>query len=201
MRRLSKAIPIALLLSLVFQGSASAATARVAELDFVFTPDPLKLRPGDSVEWRNQVINFHTTTDDGALALWDSGLMGFRASFTFTFTAGGTYPYRCDLHERFGMFGQVLVRDLVSPPQGPVGTVFTITVASVEAPVDFVYDVQKRNPGGTFQDWMAGITSLSAAFDSTGQPAGVYGFRSRLRRVSDNASAAYSPTASITVTG
>jgi hypothetical protein len=77
---------------------------------------------------------------------------------------------------------------------------FTITVASVTAPTGFVYDIQKKNPGGSFQDWMIGISSLSAVFDSTGQVAGVYQFRSRLRRTSDGAASGYSPGQSLRVT-
>jgi hypothetical protein len=44
------------------------------------------------------------------------------------------------------------------------------------------------------------VTSTSVQFDSTGVPTGPYRFRSRLRRLSDDAASGFSPTASITVT-
>jgi len=210
MRRLPKAIPVSVLLTSLFQGIASAspvrpatetaATVKIIELDFVFAPDPGQAHLGDTVVWWNDVANHHTATDESLLVLWDSGDMGFQDTFAYTFTAAGTYPYRCDFHERYGMYGTVVVKDNVSPPSGPVGTVFTITVASVEAPTGFVYDIQKRNPVGGFRDWMIGVTQSSVSFDSTGRLTGTYGFRSRLRRVSDDAATEYSPFARITVT-
>jgi hypothetical protein len=78
--------------------------------------------------------------------------------------------------------------------------VFTVTVATVPAPTDFVYDVQKANPNGVWRDWMMGVTSISVTFDSSGWPEGTYRFRSRLHRLSDDASSDYSPNASIAVT-
>ncbi len=83
---------------------------------------------------------------------------------------------------------------------GPVGTMFTVTVATIAAPTGFVYDVQKANPGGGFADWKIGITTMSATFDSTAQATGVYKFRSRLRKTSNGATSGYSPAFSITVT-
>jgi hypothetical protein len=77
---------------------------------------------------------------------------------------------------------------------------FTITVASITAPTGFVYDIQKRNPGGNFQNWMVGVTAKSVVFNSTGQPTGIYSFRSRLHRLSDNATSGFSAAKSVTVT-
>jgi plastocyanin len=201
MRRLLRAISGVLLLCLLFPGSASAGTVNIIELNFVFTPDPVTVVLGDTVTWENQVENAHTTTDLSPLLLWDSGEMEPQATFSYTVVAAATYPYWCTLHEPFGMFGVLQVRDLVSPPSGPQGTVFTITVATQPAPSGFVYDVQKRNPGGGFQQWMTGVSDPSVAFDSTGQPPGTYSFRSRLRRLSDNKATQFSPRAILKVTG
>jgi len=172
----------------------------VQELDFVFIPDPAKAQLGQTVQWGNTVHNVHTTTGAAPLSLWDSGVMNFGNKFAFTFTAAGVYPYLCTLHEGLNMVSSVGVRDTVDPPSGPVGTVFTVTLATIPAPADYVYDAQKREPGGPWRDWMTGITSTSVPFDSTGKLPGTYQFRSRLHRVSDDASTNYSPPASITVT-
>lgn len=170
------------------------------ELSFVFIPDPAKAKVGQTVRWVNAVIAHHTTTGAAPLSLWDSGEMLYKERFDFTFTAAGRYPYLCTLHERYDMVSSVGVRDRADPPSGPVGTIFTITVATIPAPSDYIYDVQKWEPGGVWQDWMMGVTSTSVEFDSTGKPTGTYRFRSRLHRISDDASSEYSPAVSITVT-
>jgi plastocyanin len=172
----------------------------IQELNFVFTPDPATIPLGQTVRWGNTTLNDHTTTGDAPLSLWDSGLMDWRETFNQTFTAAGSYGYFCSIHERYNMFSSIRVADAVDPPSGPVGTVFTVTVATVPAPTDFVYDVQKANPNGVWRDWMMGVTSISVTFDSSGWPEGTYRFRSRLHRLSDDASSDYSPNASIAVT-
>src|SRR2546425_6652605 len=85
------------------------------------------------------------------------------------------------------------------PPSGLGGGVFTTTRARVGAPAGSVYDIQKRDPGGTFQNWMV-VTDPSVSFDSTGMVPGPYRFRSRLRRSSDGAVTEYSPAATVRVT-
>jgi plastocyanin len=200
-RSVTGAVVLALLVALLLPGTSSAAgTRQISELDFVFTPDPADIRLGDTVKWKNRVHNKHTTTDQSPLQLWDSGLMGEGATFSYTMTAAGTYPYFCLLHERFGMFGLLQVMDFASPPEGPVGTVFSIRVATAPAPDGFVYAIQKRDPGGVFQDWLSGVDA-SVSFDSTGVSSGIYGFRSRLVRVSDGAATFNSPPLRVQVTG
>jgi plastocyanin len=201
MRRMPRAVTLGLLLALLLPaGRSDAATTLIVELNFVFAPDPASIRLGDTITWENQVENMHTTTDQGQLQLWDSGLMDLGDTFSYTVTAAGTYPYFCRLHERYGMFGTLQVKVQASPPSGPVGTVFTITVATVAAPDGFVYDIQKRDAGGLFRKWIS-TTEVSATFDSTGQVPGRYRFRSRLRRLSDGGATAYSPAATVRVNG
>jgi plastocyanin len=172
----------------------------IEELNFVFIPDPANVQLGQTVQWVNRQLNDHDTTGDAPLSLWDSGNMSQHETFSYAFTAGGAYPYLCTIHERYNMVSSIRVRDTVDPPSGPVGTIFTVTVASIPAPTDYVYDVQRRAPVGTWKDWMMGLTATSVQFNSTGKPTGTYQFRSRLHRVSDDASSDYSPPASITVT-
>src|SRR5712691_1967195 len=121
MRSVTGAVIVGLLLAVLLPGGSSfAATKRIQELDFVFAPDPVNLRMGDTVTWQNKVKNLHTTTDQSPLLLWDSGLMGLDDTFSYTVTAAGTYPYFCQLHERFGMFGTFQAIDVPSPRKGPV---------------------------------------------------------------------------------
>jgi plastocyanin len=201
MRRVATIVSAALMLVSLVPNAASARTINIAMLDYVFAPDPVKVTMGSSVTWNNDLKQNHDTTDQSALRLWDSGLINYRQTFTYTFTYAATYAYFCDLHERFGMFGTIAVPDRASPPNGPAGTQFTVTVASVDAPGGFVYDIQKKDPSDSFfEDWMLGVTTGSVVFDSTGAPPGTYAFRSRIRRTSDNHSVLYSPPVSVSVT-
>jgi plastocyanin len=203
LRPVRRILPLALLLILVSQSSAQAATKTVLMTFPIFTPETVEPVPGETVRWINDehpALTVHTSTGDSPLALWDSGTMQPGDSFDFVFIAGGKYPYRCTFHADSGMRGTVLVKIKAQPRSGPVGTVFTVTVASVNAPSGFVYDIQKKNPGGSFQNWMLGVTTKSVQFNSSGQPTGTYSFRSKLHRTSDNATSGFSPARSITVT-
>jgi plastocyanin len=202
MRRLRVAVPLALIVGLLLPTDASAAGPRIVMLNFTFAPILARPRIGQDVTWWNEVNNrqSHTATDTGPLGIFDSGTLGGGQTYTYRFTAAASYTYECTLHYFYGMIGTVGVRGLASPPTGGVGTVFTITVATEDAPAGMVYDIQKRNPSGHFQPWITGATASTATFDSTGQPTGVYSFRSRLRRLSDEASTGYSPAFSIEVT-
>jgi plastocyanin len=193
----------ALAIGLLFPTDSLAAAPRIAMLNFVFAPDPAYPRIGQTVIWWNERNNrsTHNTTDSSPLLLWQSPDLLGGETFTYTFTAAGTYLYECTLHDFFGMVGSIRVPDSASPPNGPAGTIFTITVASVDAPTGMVYDIQEKDPGGSFRNWILGTTLRTAEFDSTGRPIGTYRFRSRLRRVSDNGTIGFSPAVSIEVTG
>jgi len=201
LRLFRRATPLALLLALVVQTGAQASTVSVSMVNFSFTPDPGKAKLGDTIKWTNSTASTnHTSTQDTPLALWDSGTVLPGGTFSFTVTAAGLYPYHCTFHSSLGMKGTIGARDKVVPTSGPVGTMFTVTVASIAAPAGFVYDVQKQNPGGGFADWKVGIATMSVIFDSTAQATGTYKFRSRLRRTSNGATSGYSPGFPITVT-
>src|SRR5439155_20998006 len=110
----------------------------------------------------------------------------------------GTYPYHCTYHVGLGMRGAIALRDGATPRSGSVGTVFTITVATMNG-VDWVYDVQKKTPTGSFEDWKMGVSSAAVTFDSSHQAAGSYQFRSRVHLLSGGQSL-YSPQVSVQVT-
>jgi plastocyanin len=200
-RSVRRVVPLSLFLVVVlsWQSSALAANFDVTIVDFAFTPKATQLQMGDSVTWTNTGNALHTSTGDRPLRLWDSPIMSAGQSYTLTFTAAGIYSYHCRFHPY--MHGRVSARDLAAPLSGHAGTVFTITVATVPAPTGFVYDVQMKAPGGVFQDWMLGIVTTTAQFDSTGQPTGQYQFRSRMHRVSPvDGPGEYSLPAAISVT-
>jgi plastocyanin len=64
------------------------------------------IKAGDSVVWQNVDSMDHTTTSD--TGVWDSPVAQ-GASFKFTFTTAGTYPYSC-LKHKSTMKGTVVVQ-------------------------------------------------------------------------------------------
>lgn len=73
-----------------------AAEHAVQITDSTFSPATLTIQVGDTVTWRNADDRPHTVTaNDGA---FDSGNLDEGVDFSFTFTAPGTYTYRCDYH-------------------------------------------------------------------------------------------------------
>lgn len=87
----------------------SAATSSVSIADFAFAPQTLNVTVGTTVTWTNNGIYPHTTTSD--TGVWDSGPMSTPGqTFSYTFNAPGSYPYRCTYHAAFyGMVGTVNV--------------------------------------------------------------------------------------------
>jgi plastocyanin len=71
-----------------------------------YMPSTLTVPVGTKVTWTNKEGNIHTvTSNDG---LFDSGILGFGQTFSYTFTARGTFNYYCIPHE--GMTGQIIVQ-------------------------------------------------------------------------------------------
>jgi plastocyanin len=198
MRLLRRSAPLAAVLVLFIHADAFATVKNVAISNFQFTPNLSKLKIGDSVKWTNNGPSSHTTTSDAPFSLWDSGTLAVNGTFSWPFNAAGIFPYHCNIHP--SMTANIGVRGQATPPSGPVGTQFTVKVSQIPAPPLFLYDVQMKNPGGQWTDWMIGITTATVNWDSTGKPTGLYQFRSRLRRISDGSASLYSPASKVTVT-
>jgi plastocyanin len=65
-------------------------------VNFAFEPADLAVKVGDTVVWTNNGSAPHTTTSDAGV--WDSGTLSPGGTSTFTFTAAGTFQYRCNIH-------------------------------------------------------------------------------------------------------
>jgi plastocyanin len=200
LRLVRRASVLGLLLALFVQGNALAATTNVSMTNFLFTPKNAAVGIGGTVHWTNDSGSSHTSTGDSPLSLWDSGTVPGGGTFDFVFTAGGQYKYHCTFHQSLGMTGAVSVRIRANPPSGPAGTTFTITVASINAPAGFVYDIQKKNPGGNWQNFMTNVTAKSVQWNSTGFAPGSYSFRSRLHNTANQATSGYSQAKVVMVT-
>jgi plastocyanin len=72
------------------------ALVNVSITEFMFSPNRLQVRVGDQVKWTNNGTVNHTSTAKGGV--WNSGTIAPGGSFTFTFTAAGTFKYRCQFH-------------------------------------------------------------------------------------------------------
>ncbi|MCT7378048.1 cupredoxin domain-containing protein [Chelativorans salis] len=96
------------------------ATVEMGLISFV--PETIRIRPGQTVQWRNTSINTHTVTGDPALAsnpanvslpknakTFRSGSIEAGQTFERTFTVPGTYRYTCLPHEALGMQGTIIV--------------------------------------------------------------------------------------------
>lgn len=103
-------------------GPASDAAAVVDMRDsLAFEPDAVRIKVGETVEWRNRSVYTHSVTDDPARAKdavdaqLPEGAEPFSASvapgqvYHHSFTVPGTYRYFCTAHEDWGMHGQVIV--------------------------------------------------------------------------------------------
>ena len=71
-----------------------------------FSPTTLNVDAGTTVVWQNKDSTAHTTTSDAA-GLWNAALAPGQ-EFSRTFSAAGTFPYRCTIHA--GMTGTVVVK-------------------------------------------------------------------------------------------
>jgi plastocyanin len=106
--------------------TVEAAQAPVVDMtdSLTFEPNELKVKVGDTVEWRNAGNIAHTVTtepskvsDPGRVSVpqgakpWDSGLLGGDDTFSRTFDRPGTYRYLCIPHEGANMVGKVVVEE------------------------------------------------------------------------------------------
>ncbi len=195
MRRAATAIVACLILA----GAAlpaGAATTTVSVVDFAFSPKSIKVAQGDTVQWHNTGTRTHTATQDAPLAAFSTGNIAPGATSTGkALNAAGTYPYHCAIHP--SMVGSIKVPVKVRPTSGTTVTVFTLTIATQAAPTGFVYDAQQKVGDGPWVAYTTGATTASITFQATS--AGIYSFRSTLRKVSTGAKSKPSPAKSITV--
>jgi plastocyanin len=71
-----------------------------------YVPNPVTISAGSVVTWTNNDSTAHTASSN--TGVFNSGTIGPGQSFSFTFTAAGTYQYHCTFHQ--GMVGSVVVQ-------------------------------------------------------------------------------------------
>lgn len=123
MRALRFAVALTALLWLGMSTSASAAprTVDVTIQNFIYSPNPITIDPGDSVRWTNLDTAQHSaiSVNEGFI----SAVIGQNQSTTVTFNDPGTFEYVCAVHGA-SMKGTVIVRGTPvekAKAPGPVG--------------------------------------------------------------------------------
>lgn len=90
------------------QSDEGAETTSVKVKDFVFAPDAIKVKVGDTVTWTNEDDFDHSVQIDSLdLDGAKFGPMTQPATFTHQFSEAGTYEYICGVHN--SMTGTVVV--------------------------------------------------------------------------------------------
>jgi amicyanin len=92
-------------LSAASPAQAAAAEVKVAIDNFTFDPPKLTVKAGTTVTWVNRDDIPHTVAS--STHAFKSKALDTDNSFTFTFTAPGTYAYFCSLHPH--MTGTIVV--------------------------------------------------------------------------------------------
>jgi plastocyanin len=168
----------ALVLTVALPAQAASKSISIVNTTVGFDPDPVSGAEGTTFAWtNNDSTHTHTSTQDGPLALWDTGFITSGVTKNVTVGSAGSYPYHCAIHTF--MTGTVKVPIKVSATSGTTATTFTITMATVDATGNFVYDVQERVGSGAWTAFKTGITAKSVTFKASAP--GTYSFRSRLR--------------------
>ena len=126
MRALRFAIVLAALLWLGTSSGAAAAPHAARTIDvtiqnFIYSPDPITIDPGDTVRWTNLDTAQHSAVSvkEGFI----SAVIGQNQSASVTFNDAGTFAYVCAVHGA-SMKGTVIVRGTPverAPAAGPVG--------------------------------------------------------------------------------
>jgi len=87
---------------------AAGTILEISMVNFSFSPKEVAIKKGTTVTWTNQDSAVHTVTSD--MPLFDSGSLAKGKSFSYIFSAAGTFPYHCTPHQA-NMTGTIVVTD------------------------------------------------------------------------------------------
>jgi plastocyanin len=151
--------------------AAAPASANVSMKGSKFGPVTVTIRPGGKVTWVNDDTAPHTVTASDAS--FDSDMLATGARYERTFTAPGTYSYKCTYHP--GMEGKVIVAATAAPAAAKASTPRIATPAagtssSSAAPATPAHDTGNAAPAATSKS--AGPSKASVTMgDNTFTPA------------------------------
>jgi len=168
----------------------------VAVNDREFTPEHSSVALGEVAAWKIVSAQVPVSIRD-TTGLIRSGFTGAGGSFTYGFTASGTYR----IHASEGAVASPAAAPAtiaVSPGISAAGQAqAAVRWALSAAAPQFVFDVQIRRPGAArFVNWKTG-TRLAAATFTADRGAGTYAFRALVRRADGAGATGYSPSVGI----
>jgi amicyanin len=99
------AMALTVALAVTFAGPVYAANIEVKIDNFVFNPQTITVKVGDTVTWVNHDDIPHTVTSK--TGLFRSKALDTDDNFSFTFATPGSYAYFCALHPH--MTGSIVV--------------------------------------------------------------------------------------------
>ncbi|HXX55462.1 MAG TPA: cupredoxin domain-containing protein [Methanoregula sp.] len=81
------------------QATPAASSDVITIKEFDFTPSSLTVKAGTTVTWVNQGSETHTvSSDQNSPVQFASTELPHGASYSFTFSSPGVYPYHCSVH-------------------------------------------------------------------------------------------------------
>jgi plastocyanin len=110
----------ALTLGVAMPAVADTVIVQMSDTPASFSPDPVKIKVGDTIKWVNKGETVHTATTDPSQApdaswasvpagaeTFDSGYLNGGEDFSYTFKTPGVYHYFCTTHVKEGMKGEI----------------------------------------------------------------------------------------------
>ena len=100
--------------------AAQTVVVQMFDTPAKFSPDPVKIKVGDTIKWVDKGETVHTATTDPSQApdptwasvpagaeTFDSGYLNGGEDFSYTFKVPGVYHYFCTTHVKEGMKGEI----------------------------------------------------------------------------------------------
>ncbi len=108
-------IPTLFALSLLTSGVLQSAEYKVGMRDWLFTPEELTIKAGDSVTWLNDDsadhnLAFYGARPAGAPTKKKPQDMRVGEEYTLVFDQTGIFEYVCKIHRRQDMKGVIIVK-------------------------------------------------------------------------------------------
>ena len=190
-----RALVVGLLSAMLVTGTASASVYRsVGITNYTgFAPSVMSINLDTYVGWNNGSTSPHSAIAKKFNWFWVTVPIGGNSVYV-KFQHAGKWTYYCNYDDHTG---EIWVSMNRSPLSGNTNTVFTLTVATANAPTGYTHDIQKRKVGKPWAAWKS-TTGMSVTFDPT--KTGTFEFRGRMRRTTgDGTATGWSPVTSIPV--
>lgn len=174
MKRFVLSLMLMLVSPCFFITTSHSAIVVVDMQDFVFSPVTVRINVGDTIKWKNEGREPHTTTSGTECKFngpgedsWDSGLLNTNQTFERVFNKEGEFPYFCIPHCGIGgMVGTVIV-EAGGPTQngtqwsGPTSFSMIFTSISTDASGNKKFTTSRQTFKGTIQFITIGDTLLA----------------------------------------